>query len=57
VRLRSAILAGGAFTVLMLLILAALGSAFRPLEILLWGAVVILGWLWILSRARPKGTR
>lgn len=55
--LRSAILAGGAFTVLMLLILAALGSAFRPLEILLWGAVVILGWLWILSRARPKGTR
>ena len=55
--LRSAILAGGAFTVLMLLILAALGSAFRPLEILLWGAVVILGWLWILRRARPKGTR
>ncbi len=55
--LRTAILAGGAFTVFMLLLLAALGSAFRPLEILLWGAAVVIGWLWILSRARPKGTR
>jgi hypothetical protein len=57
VSLRSAIIAGGIFTVFMLLFLAALGSAFQPLEILLWAAVVILGWLWILSRARPKGTR
>ncbi len=55
--LRNAIIAGGVFTVLMLLVLAALGSAFRPLEILLWAAVVIAGWLWLLGRARPKGTR
>lgn len=55
--LRGAIIAGGIFTVLMLLLLAALGSSFRPLEILLWGAVVVIGWLWILGRARPKGTR
>ena len=55
--LRNAILAGGVFTIFMLLFLAALGSAFRPLENLLWGVVLILGWLWILSRARPKGTR
>ncbi len=56
-RLRNSILAGGVFTIFMLLFLAALGSAFQPLEILLWGVVVILGWLWLLSRARPKGTR
>ncbi len=55
--LRNAIIAGGVFTVFMLLVLAALGSAFRPLEILLWAAVVIAGWLWLLGRARPKGTR
>lgn len=53
----NAILAGGVFTIFMLLLLAALGSAFRPLEILLWGVALILGWLWLLSRARPKGTR
>lgn len=55
--LKNAILAGGAFTVLMLFLLAAIGSGFQALEMLLWGVVLILGWLWILGRARPKGTR
>lgn len=55
--LKNAILAGAAFTVLMLFLLAAIGSGFQALEMLLWGVVLILGWLWILGRARPKGTR
>ncbi len=55
--LKNAILAGGVFTIFMLLVLAAFGAVFGALEVLLWTVAVIIGWLWILSRARPKGTR
>jgi hypothetical protein len=57
VSLRGAILTGGAFTIFMLLLLAGFGAVFGALEVLLWLVAVIIGWLWILSRARPKGTR
>ncbi len=55
--LRGAILTGSAFTIFMLLLLAGFGAVFGALEVLLWLVAVIIGWLWILSRARPKGTR
>ena len=55
--LRSAILAGGAFTIFMLLLLAGFGAAFGAVEVLFWLVALIVGWLWILGRARPKGTR
>jgi hypothetical protein len=57
VSLRSAIVAGGVFTILMLLLLAGFGAAFGAVEVLLWLVALIVGWLWILQRARPKGTR
>ena len=55
--LRNAILTGGVFTILMLLLLAGFGAAFGAVEVLLWLVALIIGWVWILGRARPKGTR
>ncbi len=55
--LRSAIIAGGFFTVVMLLLLAAFGSVLGSWGVLLWVVLVIAGWLWLFGRARPKGTR
>ena len=55
--LRTAILAGIGFTIVMLLLLAAFGSALGSWSVLLWAVLVIGGWLWLFGRARPKGTR
>jgi hypothetical protein len=57
VSFRNAIVAGGIFTAVMLLLLAAFGSSFGPVGILLWLVAVVLGWLVLLGRARPRGTR
>jgi len=55
--LRSAIIAGGIFTIVMMLVLAAFGSVLGSWGVLIWAVLVIAGWLWLFGRARPKGTR
>lgn len=47
---------GGIFTVSMLILLAT-GLVTGILELFLWAAVLILGWIWLLRRSGPRGTR
>ena len=47
---------GGVFTVLMLVFLAS-GLVTGILELFLWAAALITGWVWLLRLGGPRGTR
>ncbi|MCB0828937.1 MAG: hypothetical protein KDB62_09040 [Solirubrobacterales bacterium] len=53
---RRAIWLGAILTILMLVFLAT-GLVTGIVELALWAVALILGWVWLLRLARPRGTR
>jgi hypothetical protein len=54
--LSRSLLFGAVFTVLMLVFLAS-GLVTGILELFLWAAALIIGWVWLLRKGGPRGTR